>query len=64
MAGYRKLAYNRELAASINSGLQKMNDAKTDIGLMKVRWGLLLLLLCYAGPCWCCAVLYCCQSCI
>ena len=34
--GCRKLAYNRELAASINSGLHKMNDAKTDIGHMKV----------------------------
>jgi hypothetical protein len=39
LAGCRKLAYNRELAASINSGLQKMNDAKTDIGLMKVAVG-------------------------
>ena len=42
----RKLAYTRELAASINSGLQKMNDAKTDIGHMKV-----------GGGCCCCAVL-------
>ncbi|PSC73956.1 flagellar outer dynein arm heavy chain gamma [Micractinium conductrix] len=38
--GYRalytkKLAYNHELAASINSGLTKMNDAKADISRMK-----------------------------
>lgn len=32
----RKLAYNRELAASINSGLGKMNEAKADISRMKV----------------------------
>lgn len=32
----RKLAYNRELAASINNGLAKMNEAKADISRMKV----------------------------
>ncbi|KAL4452763.1 hypothetical protein ABPG75_008425, partial [Micractinium tetrahymenae] len=40
IAGYKqlyakKLAYNRELAASINSGLAKMNEAKADISRMK-----------------------------
>jgi dynein heavy chain len=42
IAGYRnlygrKLALTRELAASINSGLQKMNEAKVDVNRMKVR---------------------------
>jgi hypothetical protein len=32
----RKLADTRALAASLNSGLTKMNDAKADIGKMKV----------------------------
>lgn len=32
----RKLAYNRGLAASINNGLAKMNEAKADISRMKV----------------------------
>ena len=32
----RKLAFNRELAASINSGLQKMAEARDDINRMKV----------------------------
>ncbi|KAI3432720.1 hypothetical protein D9Q98_004263 [Chlorella vulgaris] len=31
----KKLTYSRDLAASINSGLQKMNEAKADIGRMK-----------------------------
>jgi hypothetical protein len=35
----RKLTYSRDLAASINSGLQKMNEAKADIGRMKVGAG-------------------------
>ena len=35
----RKLAYNRELSTSINSGLQKMNEAKGDVNRMKVGLG-------------------------
>lgn len=34
----RKLTANRELAASINSGLQKMFEAKADVNRMKVGW--------------------------
>ena len=40
LAGYQalytaKLEHTRKLAAAINSGLQKMNDAKRDVHLMK-----------------------------
>ncbi len=31
----KKLAYNRDLATSINSGLQKMFEAKADVNRMK-----------------------------
>ena len=33
----RKLSATRELAASINSGLAKMNEAKVDVNRMKAR---------------------------
>jgi hypothetical protein len=33
----RKVAATKELAASIATGLQKMDEAKRDIGLMKAR---------------------------
>ena len=50
--GYRKLyseklAETRELASSINVGLQKMNDAKVDVKRMKVGARLCL----WHGPC-------------
>lgn len=32
----RKLTQTRAMAAAINSGLQKMNDAKLDVNRMKV----------------------------
>ena len=42
ISGYKvmyetKLAHTRGLASSIAAGLQKMNDAKTDVNRMKVR---------------------------
>lgn len=42
IAGYRdlynkKLAHTHELAAAINSGLNKMNEAKVDVNRMKVH---------------------------
>lgn len=42
ISGYKgmyeqKLKHTRGLAASIGAGLQKMNDAKTDVNRMKVR---------------------------
>ena len=39
----KKLTQTRAMAAAINSGLQKMNDAKLDVNRMKVK------LLCYTS---------------